>query len=131
VKIRSLFLGSILVLLANAAAAQHPATGKWNATVETPGGPFALLFEFLDDAAGKLTGTLTMEFFGAIPIKEGVAKGNDVSFKITMEGGPNGPMTIAYNGTVKGDELALTSKFEGPVPEGAQAEQSLTAKRVQ
>ena len=39
-------------------------------------------------------------------------------------------MTIGYKGTVKGDELALTSKFEGTAPEGAQAEQSFTAKRV-
>jgi hypothetical protein len=129
-KLRSFLLGSILVLLANAAAAQQPASGKWNASVETPGGPFALVFDFLVDAAGKLTGTLTMDFIGAVPINDGVAKGNDLSFKLTIEGGPNGPMTIAYQGTVKGDELALTSKFEGAPPEGAQAEQTLTATRV-
>ena len=129
-KLRSLLLGSLLVLLAQAAAAQQPAAGKWNATVETPGGPFTLVFDFLVDAAGTLTGTLTLDFLGAVPIQEGVATGTDVSFKLTIEGAPTGPMTIGYKGTVKGDELALTSKFEGTPPEGAQAEQSFTATRV-
>ena len=129
-KIRSFLLGSIVVLLANVAAAQQPATGKWNAMLDTPGGPFTLVFDLLVDAAGKLTGTLTMDFIGAVPIKDGVAKGNDVSFKLTIEGAPTGPMTIGYRGEVKGDELTLTSKFEGAPPEGAQAEQSFTAKRA-
>jgi hypothetical protein len=129
-KLRSFLLGSALVLLASGAAAQQPAVGKWNATVETPGGPFTLVFDFLVDAAGTLTGTLTMDFLGSIPIKEGVAKGNDVSFKLTIEGAPNGPMTIGYTGTVKGDELALTSKLEGAPPEGTPPEQSFTAKRA-
>jgi hypothetical protein len=129
-KLRSFLLGSIVVLLAHAATAQQPAAGKWNATVETPGGPFTLVFDFLVDAAGTLTGTMTMDFLGSIAIQEGVAKGSDVSFKLTIEGAPTGPMTIGYKGTVKGDELALTSKFEGAPPEGTQAEQSFTAQRV-
>ncbi len=71
------------------------------------------------------------EFFGATPIKDGVVNGNDVSFKLTFAGAPDGDMTISYTGTVKGDELALTSKFEGAPPGGGPAEQSFTAKRAQ
>jgi hypothetical protein len=127
---RLLLSSAILVLLALPAAAQD-AAGKWNATVETPNGPFALAFEFLVDAAGKLTGSMTNELFGAIPIKEGMTRGSELAFKLTFEGGPDGPMTIAYTGTVKGDELALTSKFEGAPPGGAAGEQSFTAKRAQ
>ena len=125
------------VLLALAATlalpvlAQQGPAGRWNASVETPQGPFAFTFELAVDAAGKLTGSMNNEFIGAIPIKEGVAKGNDVSFKLTFEGAPDGgTMTINYTGTVKGDELAMTSKFQGEVPGGGPAEMSFTATRA-
>jgi hypothetical protein len=39
-------------------------------------------------------------------------------------------MTASYKGTVKGDELALTSKLEGTPPGGSPAEQSFVAKRA-
>ena len=111
--------------------AQQGAAGKWNASVETPQGPFAFTFEFAVDAAGKLTGSMNNEFIGAIPIKDGVAKGNDVSFKLSIAGAPDGSvMNISYTGTVKGDELALTSKFEGTPPGGGPAETKLTATRA-
>jgi len=125
----------LLILAAGSLAlpilAQQGAAGRWNASIETPQGPFAFSFEFAVDAAGKLTGSMNNEFFGATPIKDGVVNGNDVSFKLTFAGAPDGDMTISYTGTVKGDELALTSKFEGAPPGGGPAEQSFTAKRAQ
>jgi hypothetical protein len=111
---RTFFFGALATLLTLPAAAQS-AVGRWDASVDTEFGPFAFVFEFIVDAAGKLTGAMH----------------NDISFKLTIEGGPEGPMTISYRGTVKGDELALTSKFEGTPPPGASAEQTLTAKRAQ
>ena len=127
---RKLALVATLALLVSPAMAQSGANGKWNASVDTPNGPFALVFEFLVDAAGKLTGSLQNEFIGSIPIKDGVINGNELSFKLTIEGGPNGAMNISYKGTVKGDELQLTSKFEGAPPGGGPAEQSLVAHRA-
>ena len=125
----------LLVLAASALAlpifAQQGPAGRWNASVETPQGPFAFTFEFAVDAAGKLTGAMNNEFFGATPIKDGVVKGNDISFNLTFEGAPDGgSMTINYTGTVKGDELAMTSKFQGEVPGGGPAEMSFTATRA-
>ena len=125
----------LLVLAASALAlpilAQQGAAGRWNASVDTPQGPFAFTFEFLVDAAGKLTGAMNNEFFGATPIKDGVVDGNNISFKLTFEGAPDGgAMTISYAGTVKGDELAMTSKFQGEVPGGGPAEMSFTATRA-
>ena len=110
--------------------AQQGAAGRWNASVETPQGPFAFTFDFAVDAAGKLTGSMSNELFGATPIKDGVVSGNNVSFKLTFAGAPDGDMTISYTGTVKGDELALTSKFEGAPPGGGPAEISFTATRA-
>jgi hypothetical protein len=39
-------------------------------------------------------------------------------------------MNISYKGTVKGDDLAMTSKFEGTPPGGGPAENSFTAHRA-
>jgi hypothetical protein len=129
-RVRSLVLGAALALLALPGAAQTGAAGKWNASVDTPNGPFAFVFEFLVDAAGKLTGSMQNEFVGSLPIKDAMLKGNDLSFKLTIEGGPNGAMTISYKGTVKGDDLELKSKFEGAPPGGGPAEQSFVAHRA-
>jgi hypothetical protein len=128
--IRSLVSAALIALVALPAAAQN-AVGKWNASVETPNGPFAMVFEFLVDAAGNLTGSMFNDFMGATPIKDGVIDGNDLSFKLTFEGGPNGPMTFSYTGAVNGDELALVSKFEGTPAPGVPAEATLTATRAQ
>src|SRR5215471_10776356 len=129
-KIRNLIIGATLALLVLPAMAQSGANGKWNASVDTPNGPITLVFEFLVDAAGKLTGSLQNEFIGSIPIKDAVIKGNDLSFKLTIDGGPNGAMNISYQGTVKGDDLELKSKFEGAPPGGGPAEQTLVAHRA-
>jgi len=127
-KIRAATLGILMVALALPLAAQQ-AAGKWNASIDTPQGPFAFVFEFLVDAAGKLTGSMQNEFIGSVPISDGVLKGNDLTFKLSIQG-PDGAMNISYKGTVKGDDLALTSKFEGTPPGGGPAEQSFTAHRA-
>lgn len=113
-----------------AASAQPSAAGRWNASVDSEFGPFAFVFEFLVDAAGKLSGSMQSEFFTA-PIKDAVLDGDKLSFKLTIDGGPNGPMNLSYTGVVKGDELELTSKFEGAPPGGGPAEMTLTATRAQ
>jgi len=127
---RHFVIAAALALFALPLAAQNGVAGKWNANIDTPNGPILLVFELIIDAAGKLTGTLQNEFLGSIPIKDGTVNGNDVSFKLSIEGGPNGAMNIGYKGTVKGDELSLTSKFEGEVPGGGPAEQSFKATRA-
>ncbi len=127
---RHLAVAAALALFALPLAAQTGVAGKWNASVDSPQGPFVLVFEFIVDAAGKLTGTLQNEFLGSIPIRDGAVNGNDISFKLSIDGGPNGAMNIGYKGTVKADELSLTSKFEGEVPGGGPAEQSFKATRA-
>jgi hypothetical protein len=124
---RALLVTALATMLTLPAVAQS-AAGRWNASVDTEFGPFAFVFEFVVDAAGKLTGAMQNELIGAIPIAEGAIKGNDISFKLTFAG-PDGSMTINYSGTVKGDELELTSKFEGTPPPGGQAETKFTATR--
>ena len=129
-RLHPLALTALIAVLTWPVAAQSVA-GRWNATVDSPNGPFAFVFELHVDS-GNLTGTMQSEFFPPIPIKEATLKGNDVAFKITFEGLPDGSsLTVSYTGTVKADELALTSKVEGAPPGGGPAEQSFTAHRTQ
>ena len=127
-RIRSFVFGAVITLLALPSVAQD-AAGRWNASIETPNGPFAFVFEFLVDAAGKLTGSMQNDFMGSTPITDGVINGNELSFKLTFAG-PDGSMTINYEAIVNGDELAITSKFEGTPPGGGPAETSFTATRA-
>jgi len=125
---RASVFGALIALLTLPALAQT-AAGRWNASVDTANGPFAFVFEFVIDAAGKLTGAMHNELFGATPISEGIVSGKDLSFKLTFAG--DFPMTINYKGTVEGNELKMTSTFVGEPPGGGPAEMSFTATRSQ
>jgi hypothetical protein len=127
-KIRMFALGLAAALMALPVLADG-VDGKWNASVDTPQGPFALVFEFKAEGA-KLTGNMSNDFMGATPISEGTVKGNDVTFQLKIDTGQGPAMTINYKGTVKGDELTLISKFEGEPPGGGPAESTLVAKRA-
>ncbi len=127
-KIRSMAVALATALLALPAFADE-VTGKWNLSVDTPQGPFALVFD-LKAEGEKLTGAMSNDFMGATPISDGTVKGNELAFKLVIEGAPTGPMTIHYKGTVKGDDLTLVSKFEGEAPPGSEGEQTAVAKRA-
>lgn len=128
-KVRLLVAGVLSVLVAVSAMAQGGISGKWNANIDTPQGPIAFVFDLKADG-GTVTGTMSNEFMGAMPISAGTVSGKDVAFKVRIEGGPAGAMTINYKGTVDGDSLKLTSTFEGGAPEGAPAESVMTAARA-
>ena len=127
---RRCILVLILTLTSLAVSAQG-AAGKWNASLETPQGPFAMTFEFAVDG-NNLTGSLT-NAFGTIPISDGKINGNDLTFVLSIPGPDGGAMTIDYNAAVNGDEMSLTSKFRNP-PAGAGGpppEQTFKATRAQ
>lgn len=126
--VRRLMLVTSLTLLANVVSAQE-ITGRWNASVETAQGPFALVFEFVAEGS-RLMGSMMNEFFGAIPISEGKIEGNTLSFKMAFEGAPGAAMAINFTGEVIGDELTLTSQIEGEAPPGAESEQTFVAQRA-
>ncbi len=125
--LRRLTVAALAAAFAFAAAAQTGAAGKWNGNVNTEQGPFALVFDF-SVSGGALTGALVTDFFSA-PISEGTVKGDDVAFKLKIDT-PDASMLISYTGKVVGDEMRLTSKFEGAPPGGGPAEQQLTLMRA-
>lgn len=110
------------------AFAQKGVEGKWNATVKTANGDFNMVFDF-KVKGDHLMGTMSNDFAGATPISHGMIKGNEISFKLAIQG-QNGPMTIDYKGMLKGDKLELMSKFEGTPPGGGPAERKVMATRA-
>lgn len=126
--IRRLTLAVCLMALSVAVSAAENVAGKWVANVETAQGSMKMMFDFKVEGM-KLMGTLSNDFIPETPISEGMIHDNEVSFKVAVEGGPGGPMTINYKGMVKGDEMSLTRTFEGAAPQGAAAEATLKAMR--
>lgn len=121
--------GLILAFIALSAQAQNVG-GKWMGSVDAQGVPFELVFEFTV-AGAELTGALMNEFIGEIPISDGMVDGDEISFKLNIDMGPAGAMTINYTGVVNGNELELTSTFEGGAPPGTPEEQMIKLMRAE
>lgn len=124
-KVRNLLLGLLATLAAQPLLAAD-IDGKWNAAVDSPQGSVKLVLEFKSEGE-KLTGTISADMGGgqgmpASPISEGVVKGEDVTFKLSVsiaEGQP--PLVINYKGKLKGDALSLTSVMDmGQGPQESQ-----------
>jgi hypothetical protein len=125
--LKQLVLATGLMLMTGVASAQGIA-GRWNASVNTAQGPFALAFEFAAEGA-DLTGRMSNDFLGTTPISDGKIEGNKLSFKMALETAPGAIMAISFAGELNGDELSLTSTVEGDAPPGSDAEQSFVAMR--
>jgi hypothetical protein len=127
---RRLALAASLVIFAVSVSvsAADSVNGKWVANVPTAQGSMKLTFDLKADGS-KLMGTLSNDFIPATPIAEGMIHGSDVSFKVAIEAGPGGKMTLNYKGMVKGDEMSLTRTFEGTPPQGSAPEMQFKAMR--
>jgi hypothetical protein len=98
-------------------------TGKWTGQVPTrDGGTREATFNF-KQAGEKLTGTMTGPQ-GDIELKDGVVKGDDVSFNVALSFGGN-DVKLIYKGKVAGDEIKFTRTREG-----ADQTQEFTVKRA-
>lgn len=123
-KLRVVFLTSILVLAGFTLALAANVDGKWVAQVAGQGGQTReVTFNFKAEGS-KLTGTVSGRQ-GDIPISDGTVKGDDISFTQTFEAQGN-TIKVIYTGKVSGDEIKMTRKREG----GDQPATEFTAKRV-
>lgn len=112
---------AVAILVAVVQAAD--VTGKWTGGVPTrDGGTREATFNFKQDGE-KLTGTMTGPQ-GDIELKDGVVKGDDVSFNVAMSFGGN-DVKLIYKGKVAGDEIKFTRTREG-----ADQTQEFTVKRA-
>jgi autotransporter translocation and assembly factor TamB len=119
---RQLIKTGLLVLMLTAVASAADITGNWKADLETPQGMVQVNYTFKQEGAA-LTGTWQAAQSPTVSITDGKVTGDKVTFVVKV--GPNGEMTFAHEGTVKGDEIQLAMKPSGEFP-GA----TVVAKRV-
>jgi hypothetical protein len=97
-------------------------TGKWTAQVPGRGGQTReTTFNFKAEG-DKLTGTMSGQQ-GEIPISDGTVKGDEIAFSTKFTGG-GGEVKINFKGKVAGDEIKFTRAREGGEPS------EFTAKRA-
>ena len=134
---KKLMLTVLLVALCAFAASAADISGKWVAQVPgRDGTPMEQTYVFKVDA-GKITGTLTMNFGGQAmeqKIVDGKLEGDAVSFTVVMDFNGN-EMKFLYKGTVAGSEMKLTRTREGAAPGGGGGggrggPQEIVAKKV-
>ncbi len=118
---KKIALALCVMLLALGASTAFAAdiTGKWTGNF----GDMTISFEFKQDG-GTLTGTAQGPQGDPIPLKEGKVEGDKISFLVVIDAG-GGEMKIKHQGTIKGDEIALSVKTEGG-GEGPEGTMTLT-----
>lgn len=99
----------VLAALPCMAALGADIDGKW--TVETQGrnGTQTVTLTLQSDGS-NLTGSLAGGRGGSVEITEGKIDGANVSFKVVRAGRDGGTQTVAYSGTLAGDDLKLTAR---------------------
>lgn len=100
----------MLAVLAGVALAAD-ISGNWTGSMSMGDNQFTLNYTFKQDGA-KLTGTVTGPQGDPLPLNDGKVEGDKMSFSVKVET-PNGTLTIKNEGTIKGEEITLTSKMEG------------------
>lgn len=112
---RSAAFVSVTVALLAAAAWAGDISGTWTGEIQGPNGNIALTYSFKQDGE-KLTGTVAGPQGDPIAIDEGKVIGDKVSFSVNVQF--NGGTKFVSEGTVKGEEITLTTKSEGGDPLG-------------
>jgi hypothetical protein len=111
--------------LCSVVAQAGDATGKWKAEFDTQVGVQKYTYDLKVDGE-KLTGTASFERMGQkgqAELKEGTAKGDDISF-VEMLDFQGSDVRITYTGRVAADEIKFTRKV------GDFATEEFTAKRA-
>ncbi len=117
----SILAAAVASLLAVAAFGQsHPASGEWDLTYNTPGGPRTVKAIFKVEGE-KLTGTIKRPSGDAAA--EGTVKGKEIFFSYVVRYNDN-DLRITMSGTIEGDSM------KGAVDFGGGGQDEWMAKRV-
>jgi opacity protein-like surface antigen len=104
-------LCAVLVCAFAIAVIAQTVDGKWSGEVQGGRGPQQVNLTLKADG-GNLSGTVAGRG-GEIPIQEGTISGNALKFKTKQQGRGGNEITLNWNGTLKGDEIAMSRMAEG------------------
>jgi opacity protein-like surface antigen len=120
---RRFALLTLLFALLAVAAWAADITGTWTGTVSGGGNDFPLTYTFKQDG-DKFTGTVTGPQGDPLPLTDCKMDGDKISFAVKVDMGGN-VATFSSKGTVKGDEIALTTTNDAGMDFGGE----MTIKR--
>jgi len=107
---RTLALAAGVLLLLAGAALAADITGTWAGQLSGPdGNGFTLTYSFKQDGE-KLTGSVAGPQGDPLPLEEGKVQGDKVSFSVRVEF--NGGTKFTSEGTIKGEEITLSTKSD-------------------
>src|SRR5580698_1709629 len=115
----------LLALLAVAAWATD-ITGTWVGSISGGGGDFSLTYTF-KQAGDKFTGTVTGPQGDPLPLSDCKLDGDKISFAVKVDMGGNAA-TFSSKGTVKGDEIAITTTNDAGMDFGGEMKLKKQAK---
>jgi hypothetical protein len=125
------FVSFFVVITLSTASPYSDISGKWAGTLagETEDSqPITVTFNFEQDE-NKLTGTISGGTDEWIPIKNGVIKGDNFSFKVDVDFNKT-KMKFNYEGTIKEDEIHLIFTTEMAGWTGNSLPKNIIIKRV-
>jgi hypothetical protein len=114
---------TVLLALFSVAAWATDITGNWTGSISGGGGDFSLTYSFKQDG-DKFTGTVTGPQGDPMPLINCKLDGDKISFAVKVDMGGNAA-TFSSKGTVKGDEIALTTTNDAGMDFGGE----MTLKR--
>jgi hypothetical protein len=123
---RNFALLSILFALLAVAAWAADITGTWTGSMATGNGDFSLTYTFKQDG-DKLSGTVSTPQGDALPLIDCKIDGDKISFAVKVDMGGNAA-TFSSKGTVKGDEIALTTTNDAGMDFGGEMKLKKQAK---
>jgi hypothetical protein len=123
---RNFALLTMLFALAGVAAWAADITGAWTGSMANGNGDFSLTYNFKQDG-DKLSGTVTGPQGDPLPLVDCKIAGDQVSFAVKVDMGGN-VTTFSSKGTVKGDEITLTTTNDAGMDFGGEMKLKKQAK---
>ena len=123
---RNFALLTMLFALAGVAAWAADITGAWAGSMANGNGDFSLTYNFKQDG-DKLSGTVIGPQGDPLPLIDCKINGDKISFAVKVDMGGN-VTTFSSKGTVKGDEIKLTTTNDAGMDFGGEMKMKKQAK---